>query len=200
MSVQNLISRFEKSLTIEISLFISLSLLRFWKSVNSRYASLVRPIQLPLTNTLVIRLSQRSSVVSYSNSCTPQSYNLWMISVELEPTDTSAIKVRFLTSPQALPSGVSAGQIIPQCELCSWRGLVSLPCFESGVVSLRICESDEAKVNRLSTYETPVLRTLFCLSLPQLPVDRADLSPRVICSCLMALISGKTFLLETRSF
>jgi hypothetical protein len=40
-----------------------------------------------------------------------------MMSVESEPTDTNAIKVKFLTSPQAYPSGVSAGQTIPQCEL-----------------------------------------------------------------------------------
>jgi len=37
-----------------------------------------------------------------------------MISEASEPTEVRAIKVKFLTSPQAYPSGVSAGQTIPQ--------------------------------------------------------------------------------------
>lgn len=122
------------------------------------------------------------------------------MSVELLPTETSAIKVRFLTRPQALPSGVSAGQTIPQCELCNCLGLVSLPCLDRGVVKRLICERDEANVRRLKTWDTPVLSTLFCLSLPQLPVESADLKPLEIDSCRMALIRGKTFLLECKSF
>jgi len=43
----------------------------------------------------------KSVAVIYSNSLTPQSYSFSMISVASEPTEARAIKVRFLTSPQA---------------------------------------------------------------------------------------------------
>ena len=42
-----------------------------------------------------------------------------------------------LTSPQACPSGVSAGQIIPHCVLCSWRGFASLPSRPIGELMRR---------------------------------------------------------------
>ena len=105
------------------------------------------------------------------------------MSVELLPTDTSAINVRFFTRPQEEPSGVSAGQIIPQCELCSCLGLVILPCFERGVVRRRIWDSEDANVSRLRTYDTPCFVTLLFLSLAQLPVEMALLRPFVIVSC-----------------
>ena len=63
-----------------------------------------------------------------------------------------------------------------------------------------MCDSDEANVSLLSTWETPVFKTLFCLSLYQFPVERADLRPRVIVSCLIALISKKSSLFECKSF
>ena len=160
----------------------------------------MRPIQLPLTKTLVIAGLHKSSVVNYSNSWTPQSWSLWIMSVELLPTETRAIKVKFLTNPQADPSGVSAGQIMPQCELWSYLGLVSLPCLDKGVVRRRMCDSDEAKVSLLKTCDTPVLIALFCLSFCQFPVDKAPLRPLVIDSWRMALIRGKTFLFECKSF
>ena len=61
-------------------------------------------------------------------------------------------------------------------------------------------DSDEAKVSRDSTWETPVFITLFCLSLCQFPVERADLRPLVMVSCRMALISGNLLLFECKSF
>jgi len=36
-----------------------------------------------------------------------------------DPTETRAMRERFFTRPHAWPSGVSAGQTIPQWELCS---------------------------------------------------------------------------------
>ena len=94
------------------------------------------------------------------------------------PTEMYAISARFFTNPTACPSGVSAGHTNPQCVLCSWRGFACLPVRASGVFMRRRCESDDAKVSRLSTCETPA-RTVpgadFCC--PQLPVASAYLSP-----------------------
>ena len=79
-----------------------------------------------------------------------------MISIESLPTETKAIRVRFLTRPQAYPSGVSAGQTIPQCVLWSCLGFVNLPYLERGVVTRLIWDKEEAKVSLFRTYETPV--------------------------------------------
>lgn len=69
----------------------------------------------------------------------------------LLPTETKAIKERFFTKPHAPPSGVSAGQTIPQWELCNYLGFASLPVFARGVFNLLKCDRDEAKVSLLST-------------------------------------------------
>jgi len=47
------------------------------------------------------------------------------------------MRVKFLTKPQDPPSGVSAGQTMPQCELCSCLGFGYLPFLSNGVVTLR---------------------------------------------------------------
>lgn len=49
------------------------------------------------------------------------------------PTLMYAMRARFLTRPTACPSGVSAGQMNPQCVLCSCRGLAckSIPVESS---------------------------------------------------------------------
>eukprot|EP00729_Bicosta_minor_P016207 gene16207-22381_t len=51
--------------------------------------------------------------------------------------ETYAINARFLTKPTACPSGVSAGQIMPQCVLCSCRGFAILPDRSTGEFNLR---------------------------------------------------------------
>lgn len=94
----------------------------------------------------------------------------------LSDTDICAMRVKFLTSPHDYPSGVSAGHIIPQWVLCSYRGRVNFPCFCNGVFSRRRWDSEEANVTRFSTWETPVLPVLPVLSV-QLPVAREYLSP-----------------------
>ena len=117
-----------------------------------------------------------------------------------EPPEMYAISARFLTRPTACPSGVSAGHTSPQCVLCSWRGFASLPSRPTGVFMRRRCESDEAKVSRLSTCETPA-RTEpgadFCC--PQLPVASAYLSPLVIVLCLTAA-TGENSLFSSMHF
>ena len=75
---------------------------------------------------------------------------------------------------------------MPQCELWSWRGFVYLPDLFKAFVSLRMCDSEEAKVNLLKTWDTPDFCTFLCLSLPQFPVDIALLKLRVKFSCLKA--------------
>jgi hypothetical protein len=69
--------------------------------------------------------------------------------------------------------------------LCNYLGLDYLPFLSKGVVTLLKCDKNDAKVSLLKTYETPVLRTLLSLSLPQLPVAKAVLKPFVIVSALI---------------
>ena len=61
------------------------------------------------------------------------------------------MSVKFLTRPHEPPSGVSAGQTIPQCELCSYLGFVCFPFLSSGVVTLLKCDKKEANVSLLRT-------------------------------------------------
>ncbi len=53
------------------------------------------------------------------------------------PTEIKASKAMFFTRPQDWPSGVSAGQMIPQCVLWSYLGLAIFPVFFRGVLILR---------------------------------------------------------------
>lgn len=160
-----------KSQTIEISFVKIWRLLQlaFILSTSS-LASQWIPIQDPFTKTLVPfwmssgEMSQRDSTLSLSNSSTRSS--------EGEPTDTNVIRERFLTRPHAWPSGVSAGQTIPQCVLCSYQGFVSFPDFANGVFSLLRWERVEANVSRLTTWETPFFAGSPCLFLPQFPVAK----------------------------
>ena len=47
----------------------------------------------------------------------------------------------FLTNPTELPSGVSAGHIIPICELSNLRGCTSLPFFSIAVLIRLKCDN-----------------------------------------------------------
>mmetsp|Transcript_26840 Transcript_26840/g.79698 ORF Transcript_26840/g.79698 Transcript_26840/m.79698 type:complete len:215 (-) Transcript_26840:1250-1894(-) len=145
--------------------------------------SLWMPTQTPLTKILVLsgitlgEMSSSGSVVhSSKNSST---------GADCEPTVMYAISARFLTSPTAWPSGVSAGQNMPHRLLCSWRGLASLPSRPMGELARRRCDSDDAYVRRLSTCDTPAFMP--CVPCcPQLPVASEYLSPRVMVCVLTA--------------
>ena len=63
---------------------------------------------------------------------------------------TCVISARFLTSPTWCPSGVSAGQITPHCELCSCRGFGFLPSRPVGQLTRRRWLSVEANVSLFS--------------------------------------------------
>jgi hypothetical protein len=67
------------------------------------------------------------------------------------PTDIYAISVRFLTRPHDPPSGVSAGQTIPQWELWSYLGFDYFPFLSNGVVTLLKWDKNEANVSLLKT-------------------------------------------------
>lgn len=82
-------------------------------------ALLWHPIQFPLTNILVKSLFYRMTGSREVRSSTPKSSRISISVLFGEPTDTRDINDRFLTKPQAWPSGVSAGQTIPQWELWS---------------------------------------------------------------------------------
>lgn len=59
--------------------------------------------------------------------------------------------VQFSHIPTAAPSGVSAGQIIPQRVLCNCLGLASLPSLPIGEFTRRKCDKVDAKVNLFNT-------------------------------------------------
>mmetsp|Transcript_28574 Transcript_28574/g.54589 ORF Transcript_28574/g.54589 Transcript_28574/m.54589 type:complete len:208 (-) Transcript_28574:1371-1994(-) len=153
---------------------------RSWRSVRtSSSGSRWMPTQQPLTKILVAEgmtegeISSRFSVFHSSRNS--------RMGAEGDPTEMYAISARFFTRPHAWPSGVSAGQIMPQWLLCSWRGLASLPSRPMGELRRRRCESVEAKVRRLSTCDTPA--RMPCLPCwPQLPVAREYFNP-----CVMVL-------------
>lgn len=97
-----------------------------------------------------------------------------------EPTEIYAIKAKFFTSPTAWPSGVSAGQIIPQWVLWSCRGRASLPSRPMGEFRRRKWDNVEAKVSLLSTWDTPARDWWAFFWSPQFPVAREYLRPSVI--------------------
>eukprot|EP00964_Phaeocystis_antarctica_P006426 scaffold3475_cov91-Phaeocystis_antarctica.AAC.1 len=156
------------------------------------------PTHIPLTKTFVA-VGMVAAWIS-SRFCTPHSSRNSRIGSAAEPTEIYAMSAKFFTSPTAWPSGVSAGHTIPQCVLCSWRGLASLPSRPMGVLSRRKCESDEAKVSRLSTCETPARSDPGAEPCcPQFPVASAYLRPLVIVLCLTAA-TGLNSLPESMHF
>jgi hypothetical protein len=55
------------------------------------------------------------------------------------------------TRPHACPSGVSAGQMMPHCVLCSCRGFASLPSRPTGELMRRRCDRVDAYASLFST-------------------------------------------------
>mmetsp|Transcript_13032 Transcript_13032/g.43180 ORF Transcript_13032/g.43180 Transcript_13032/m.43180 type:complete len:260 (-) Transcript_13032:987-1766(-) len=113
-----------------------------------------------------------------------------------DPTDTSAIRERFFTKPTACPSGVSAGQTIPQCELCNCRGFASLPSRPIGEFKRRRCEIVEEKERRFSTCDTPA-RMSCAPCAPQFPVASEYFKPEVIVLAFTAKVSWMSLPLST---
>ncbi len=95
--------------------------------------------------------------------------------------------------PPGHTSGVSAGHIIPQCVLWSWRGRASFPSRPIGELSLRRCERVEAKVSLLRTWETPALVWWALRWSPQLPVAKEYFKPSVIVLVLIASSRLKSY-------
>mmetsp|Transcript_29662 Transcript_29662/g.73495 ORF Transcript_29662/g.73495 Transcript_29662/m.73495 type:complete len:219 (-) Transcript_29662:1369-2025(-) len=152
------------------------------RSAGSRWM----PTHTPLTKILVEwgmtegEISSRFSMVHSSRNS--------RMGAEGDPTDTSAISERFFTRPHACPSGVSAGHTMPQWELCSCRGLASLPSRPMGELRRRRWDKVDAKERRLSTCDTPALMSCAPCA-PQLPVAREYFSPDVIVLAFTASVS-----------
>ena len=102
------------------------------------------------------------------------------IGLGCEPTEMYAINAKFFTKPTAWPSGVSAGHIIPQWVLCSWRGRASLPSLPMGEFRRRKWDKVEANVSLLRTCDTPARLWWAFFWSPQFPVAKEYLSPSVI--------------------
>jgi len=93
-----------------ISSFLRSFLIVFTKLAGSRWT----PIHTPLTNTFVAGVAEWAFS---SNDSKPHSSKNSITGADSEPTEIQAISAKFLTRPQACPSGVSAGHTIPQCVL-----------------------------------------------------------------------------------
>lgn len=79
-----------------------------------------------------------------SSPSVPYSVSTSRMGREGESLEMYAMSARFFTRPTACPSGVSAGQTMPQCELWSCRGLACFPSRPRGVLSRRRCEREAA--------------------------------------------------------
>lgn len=79
----------------------------------------------------------------------PKRFLLTRMGDSEQPTLMYAMRARFFTRPTACPSGVSAGQMNPQCVLCSCRGLA---CASSRVESSRPRSRHETKKSRTSKH------------------------------------------------
>ena len=110
-----------------------------------------------------------------------------------EPTEMYAIKAKFFTRPTAWPSGVSAGQIIPQWVLWSWRGRASLPSLPIGELRRRKWDNVEANVSLLRTWDTPARDWCAFFWSPQFPVASEYLRPSVITLGLSASSMLKSY-------
>ena len=163
------------------------SLRRKPRSVLTKFAgSRCTPTQTPFTKIFVDlgmtlgEISSRFSIVHSSRNSRR--------GAEGEPTETRAMSDKFFTRPTACPSGVSAGHTIPQCELCSCRGLASFPSRPMGELSRRRCDSVDENDSRFSTCETPA-RMSCAPCAPQLPVANEYFNPEVMVFALTASVS-----------
>jgi hypothetical protein len=101
------------------------------------------------------------------------------------PSGTSVvicvISAKFLTNPQASPSGVSLGHNIPHWLGCKARGPLTFLVFSNCEVMRVIIPSAEMKLRRLRTWVTPA-RSILNRFKDQFPVDIARTKPDVIWS------------------
>mmetsp|Transcript_9366 Transcript_9366/g.42648 ORF Transcript_9366/g.42648 Transcript_9366/m.42648 type:complete len:211 (-) Transcript_9366:2845-3477(-) len=157
------------------------------RRVRTRSAgSLCTPTHTPLTK-IFVALTMTLGEISSRFSITHSSKNSSSGALG-EPTETRHMSERFLTSPTACPSGVSAGHTIPQWLLCSCLGLASLPSRPMGELSLRRWLSVDENESRLSTCETPA-RISAAPCAPQLPVASEYFRPEVMVLALTASVS-----------
>ncbi len=144
-SVRIQISRFSMSQTKDISegIFFHLQCSLSVEITNS--ASSWRPIHFPLTKILVFKGTSLGSIDSrfYTSSWFIKKFSIYWLSL---PTETVDIKDMFFTKPQDYPSGVSAGQITPQCVLWRCLGFDSFPDLLNGVLILFKWDKVDIKV------------------------------------------------------
>ena len=110
-SVYNLSSRSRMSRTMETSGWTSSLRRSFFKVSMRLVGSRWTPIQTPLTNTFVVSVDECAFSSSDSR---PHSSRKSIIGPDIDPTEIVAMRAKFFTRPQAWPSGVSAGQTMPQ--------------------------------------------------------------------------------------
>ena len=173
-SVSIQISLFSMSQTNEISEGIFFYLLWLHRVLMINSASECIPIHFPLTKILVLKRTSFGSIISNgsTSSWLIKKFSIYQLSF---PTETVAIKDIFLTNPHDCPSGVSAGQITPQCVLCKCLGLDNFPVLLRGVVILLRCDNDDMYVIRDRAWATPCHKISPLGVWPQFPVAKACL-------------------------
>mmetsp|Transcript_2587 Transcript_2587/g.7659 ORF Transcript_2587/g.7659 Transcript_2587/m.7659 type:complete len:238 (+) Transcript_2587:118-831(+) len=163
-------------------------------STSSEMSPRWMPTHAPSANTLVA--CGMSHALISSRLSRPISPSISITGPTGVPTDTKHMSARFLIRPTPWPSGVSAGHSTPHCVLWSWRGLGSLLPLSTGVLRRRRCDSEDAYVRRLSTWDTPVAVGLK-RSPPQLPVASAYFMPWDTMLLLMAEVTLKSLPVST---
>ena len=114
-----------------------------WKLADSLLPKhLIKVARSMLSKCHIAILFYALTILSYSHNICLSVWFIWQLSQALH-------YVRCM-----LTSGVSAGQIMPHCVLCSCLGLASLPSLPIGELRRRKWDSVEANVNLFNTCKT----------------------------------------------
>ena len=154
---------------------------RAW--VTSVAGSGCTPMMSPFTST---KQCWRLAGEACSKGTTPRCCtNTREIMADGVPMRTWVSTAKFFTRPQPLPSGVSDGHRMPQCDTCACRMCVALPSRHTGVLTRRICDCSAMWLMRWMTWVTPTWVPLDRCVL-QLPVRKAKRSAAEILRLLTA--------------
>mmetsp|Transcript_98 Transcript_98/g.181 ORF Transcript_98/g.181 Transcript_98/m.181 type:complete len:202 (-) Transcript_98:1792-2397(-) len=134
------------------------------------------PRMWPFKNTSATPGEWISAPITSPSCSTPRVYASLASGTSSSSVVTCVISARFLTRPQASPSGVSEGHNMPHWEGCRARGPDTLRVFSNCDVMRVIMPSAEMYDSRFSTCVTP-LRSMRKRLTVQFPEEMACSSP-----------------------
>mmetsp|Transcript_33124 Transcript_33124/g.78562 ORF Transcript_33124/g.78562 Transcript_33124/m.78562 type:complete len:283 (+) Transcript_33124:1479-2327(+) len=128
------------------------------------------PISVPFRNTMALLRSWSSAPLTSVDASTPSAKASCAIGPSSSSVVMCVISARFLTSPQASPSGVSAGHSMPHWLGCRARGPLTLRVFSNCEVILVIMPSALMNDRRDNTCVTPLrsMRNRLMVQFPEL--------------------------------